>query len=137
MSKTNNSFKPLIKVALLAVAIILTPFVYAAPGHDGEKTKTGELTVNMASITDAEIRVDVKVDNEEANRLTLIIENDRGEELFRKELDKKGFHSRVRFPKANNIVEYKILLKSGTKTLTQYKIETTSRVVEDVTISKL
>jgi hypothetical protein len=137
MSKTNNSFKPLIKVVLFAVAIILTPFVYAAPGHDGDKAKTGELTVSMASITETEIRVDVNVANEEANRLTLIIENDRGEELYRKDLDKKGFHSRVRFPKANNIVEYKIVLKAGQKTLAQYKIEATARVVEDVTISKL
>lgn len=137
MSKTNNSFKPLIKVVLFAVAIILTPFVYAAPVHDGEKSKSGELTVNMGSISEAEIQVEVKVVNDQAKRLTLVIENDRGEELYRKELDKAGFHSKVKFPKANNIFEYKILLKSGTKTLTQYKIETTARVVEDITISKL
>jgi hypothetical protein len=137
MSKTNNSLQPLIKVVLLAVAIILTPFIYATPTHDGDKVHADEMTVNMALITDAEIRVDVKVANEEAKKLVLIIENDRGEELYRKELNKTAFYSRIRFPKANNILEYKIKLKEGIKTLAQYKIQTTSRVVEDVEISKL
>jgi hypothetical protein len=137
MSKTNNSLKPLIKVVLLAVAITLTPFVYATPTHDGDKVNADGMTVNMALITDAEIRVDVKVTNEDAKKLILVIENEKGEELFRKELNKTGFYSRVRFPKANNIGEYKIKLKEGIKTLAQYKIETTSRIVEDVTISKM
>lgn len=137
MSQTNNSFKPLIKVVLLATAIILSPFLHATPTHDGDKAKADEMTVNMVRVTDAEIQVDVKVANEEAKRLTLVIENDREEELYRKDLDKTGFHSRVRFPKADNILAYKIKLKAGTKTLAQYKVETTSRVIEDVTISKL
>ncbi len=114
MSKTNNSFKPLIKAVLLAVAIILTPFVYATPTHDGGKATTEVMTVNMAKITDAEIVVYVKVANE-AKRLALIIENDRGDELYRKDLDKTGFNSRVRLPKDNNVAEYKDQVKSRLK----------------------
>ena len=137
MSKSNNSFTPLIKVVLLAVAIILTPFVHATPINDGDKAIADDMTVHMARITEAEIQVDVTVANEEAKKLYLIRENDRGEELFRKDLDKTGFHSRIRFPKAKNISEYTIKLKTGTKTLSQYKIQATSRVIEDVTISKV
>jgi HSP20 family molecular chaperone IbpA len=137
MSKTNNRINQLIKAVLLIAAITFTPFVHAMPIHDGEKAKAEQMVVNMAGITDVEIMVDVKVSNEEAKKLTLVIENDRGDELYRKDIDKTGFHSRIRFPKVDNIAEYNIKLKTGLKSLEQYKIQTTSRVVEDVTISKM
>jgi hypothetical protein len=107
------------------------------PNHDGGKTKADQMVVNMVGITDVEIMVDVKVSNEEAKKLTLVIENDRGDELYRKDIDKTGFHSRIRFPKVDNITEYNIKLKAGLRSLEQYKVQTTSRVVEDVTISNL
>ena len=91
----------------------------------------------MAGATDGEILVDVKVSNAGAKRLVLVIENERGDELFRKEIDKAGFHSRLRFLRENNIAGYTIKLKAGVKPVEQYKIATTSRVVEDITISKM
>lgn len=137
MSKTNNRTNHLIKAVLVAAAITFTSFVYAIPGHDGDKPMAGQMIVNLAGTTDAELLVDVKVSNEESKRLTIIIENDRGEELYRKDLDKVGFNTRIRFPKENNISEYTIKLRAGTKSLEKYKIKTTTRIVEDVTISKL
>jgi len=137
MRKTNNRTSRLIKAALFAAAITFTSFANATPTHDGDKIKAGQMEVNMAGATDVEMLVDVKISNEESKRLVLIIENERGDELYRKEIDKAGFHSRLRFPKANNIAEYTIKLKAGTKAVEQYKIAMTSRVVEDVIISKL
>jgi hypothetical protein len=138
MSKTNNRINQLIKAVLLAAAVTFTPFVYAMPVHDGDKTKADQMVVSMAGATDAEILVDVKISNEEAKRLVLVIENERGDELFRKEIDKAGFHSRLRFPKEDNyITEYTIKLRAGIKPLEKYKITTTPRVVQDITISKL
>src|SRR5687767_4058442 len=122
MSKTNNRFNQLIKAVLLTATVTFTSFVYAIPGHDGDKPKADQMVVSMAGATDAEILVDVKISNEEAKRLVLVIENERGDELFRKEIDKAGFHSRLRFPKENNyITEYTIKLRVGTKPLEKYK----------------
>ena len=137
MSKTNNRINRFIKVVLLAASINFTPFVYAMADHDGDKTKAAQLEVSMAGATDTEILVEVNVSNAEAKRLVLVIENERGDELYRKEIDKAGFHSRLRFIKDNNISEYTIKLKAGARSVEQYKIATTSRVVEDITISKL
>ena len=137
MSKTNIRVNQLIKAFLFVAAIAFTSFVYATPGHDGDKTKNTQMEVSMAGTTDLELLVDVKITNADAKRLVLVIENERGDELFRKEIDKAGFHSRLRFLKENNIAEYTIKLKAGMKSVDQYKIATTSRVVEDVTISKM
>jgi hypothetical protein len=137
MSKTNNRINQLIKAVLLVTAVTFTSFVYAMPGHDGDKPKADQMVVSMAGATDTEILVDVNISNEEAKRLVLVIENERGDELFKKEIDKAGFHSRLRFPNDNNITEYTIKLRAGTKPLEKYKITTTPRVVQDITISKL
>ena len=134
MSKTNNH--QLIKAVLLIAAVTFTSFVYAMPGHDGDKPKADQMVVSMAGSTDAEILVDVNISNEEAKRLVLVIENERGDELFRKDIDKAGFHSRLRFPNDNNMTEYTIKLRAGIKPLEKYKITTTPRVVQDITISK-
>jgi hypothetical protein len=137
MSKTNNRINQLIKAVLLVTAVTFTSFAYAMPGHDGDKPKADQMVVSMAGATDTEILVDVNISNEEAKRLVLVIENERGDELFKKEIDKAGFHSRLRFPNDNNITEYTIKLRAGTKPLEKYKITTTPRVVQDITISKL
>jgi hypothetical protein len=137
MSKTNNRINQLIKAVLLVTAVTFTSFAYAMPGHDGDKPKADQMVVSMAGATDTEILVDVNISNEEAKRLILVIENERGDELFKKEIDKAGFHSRLRFPNDNNITEYTIKLRAGTKPLEKYKITTTPRVVQDITISKL
>jgi hypothetical protein len=137
MRKSNNRTNQLIKAFLFAAAITFTSFVNATPTHDGDKIKAGQMEVHMAGATDAEMLIDVKISNEESKKLVLVIENERGDELYRKEIDKAGLYSRLRFPKDNNIAEYTIKLKVGTKALEQYKIAMTSRIVEDVTISKL
>jgi hypothetical protein len=121
---------------LLVAAIALPPFVYSMPGHDGDKPKADQMEVSMAGTTDGEILVDVKISNEEAKRLILVIENDRGDELYKKEITKTGFHSRIKFPKDNYISEYTIKLKAGTRSLEQYKVTSTARVVYDVEIVK-
>ena len=137
MSKTNNRTNRLIKAVLFTAAITFASFVNATPTHDGDKIKAGQMEVHMAGTTDADMLIEVKISNEESKRLVLVIENERGDELYRKDIDKAGLHSRVRFPKANNIAEYTIKLKTGARSLEQYKITKTSRVVEDVTISKV
>jgi HSP20 family molecular chaperone IbpA len=137
MRKSNNRTNQLIKASLFAAAITFTSFVNATPTHDGDKIKAGQMEVHMAGATDVEMLIDVKISNEESKKLVIVIENERGDELYRKEINKAGFNSRLRFPKDNNIAEYTIKLKAGTKALEQYKVAMTSRVVEDVTISKL
>src|SRR5262249_18263950 len=115
-----------------------TSFANATPTHDGgDKINAGQMEVHMTGGADADMLVEVKISNEESKKLILVIENERGDELYKKEIDKSGLHSRIRFPKENNIAEYTIKLKTGTRSLEQYKITKTSRVVEDVTISKL
>jgi hypothetical protein len=136
MQKTNNRTNQLIKAVLFTAALTFTTFVNATPTHDGDE-KAGQMEVHMSSLSGADMLVEIKVSNEDSKRLVLVIENERGEELYKKEIDKAGLRSRIRFPKENNISEYTIKLKAGTKALEQYKITKTSRVVEDVTISKL
>ena len=136
MSKTNIRSKQLINAVLFVTAMTFASFVNAAPVHDGDKIKAGQMELRMADATDSEIVVDVKVSNEEAKRLVLVIENERGDELYKKEIDKADFRYRLRFPKADNILVYTIKLKSKARAVEQYKIVTTQRVVDDVTISK-
>ena len=137
MSKTNNRSNQLIKAVLFVTAIAFASFVNATPVHDGDKIKADKMEVRMAGSTDVEIVVEVKIPNEEAKRLVLVIENERGDEMYSKEIDKAGFRYRLRFPKSDNILVYTIKLKEKSKAVEQYKIVTTQRVVEDVTISKI
>jgi hypothetical protein len=137
MQKTNNRTNQLIKAVLFTAALAFTTFVNATPTHDGDEIKAGQMEVHMAGAPDADMLIEIKVSNEESKKLVLVIENERGDMLYKKEIDKAGLHSRIRFPKENNINEYTIKLKIGTKALEQFKITKTSRVVEDVTISKL
>jgi hypothetical protein len=137
MRKTNIRPNQLINAVLLVTAMTFASFVNATPVHDGDKIKADLMEVHMAGATDAEIAVDVKISNEEAKRLVLVIENERGDELYKKEIDKAGFRYRMRFPKADNILVYTIKLKSKARAVEQYKIVTTQRVVDDVTISKM
>lgn len=137
MSKTNIRSNQFIKAVLFVTAMTFASFVNATPVHDGDKIKADMMEVHMAGATDAEIAVDVKISNEEAKRLVLVIENERGDELYRKEIDKAGFRYRIRFPKADNILVYTIKLKAKARSVEQYKIVTTQRVVDDVTISKM
>ena len=137
MSKTNIRSSQLINAALFVTAITFASFANATPVHDGDKNKADQMEVRMANATDAEIVVEVKISNEEAKKLVLVVENDRGDELYSKEIDKAGFRYKLRFPKADNILVYIIKLKAKSKALEQYKVITTQRVVEDVTISKI
>ncbi|MFL5747803.1 MAG: hypothetical protein ACJ751_24220 [Niastella sp.] len=137
MSKTNIRTKQLIKAVLFVTAITFASLVNATPVHDGDKIKADQMEVHITGATESEIVVEVKVSNEEAKRLVLVIENERGDEMYSKEIDKAGFRYRLRFPKADNIPVYTIKLKAKARALEQYKIVTTSRVVEDVTISKM
>jgi len=137
MRKTNIRSNQLINAVLFVTAMTFASFANATPGHDGDKTKAEQMEVHMASITDEEIAVDVKISNEEAKRFVLVVENERGDELYKKEIDKADFRYRLRFPKADNILVYTIKLKAKTRALEQYKIVTTKRVVDDVTISKI
>jgi hypothetical protein len=137
MSMTNNRSNQLIKAVLFVTALTFASVVNATPVHDGDKIKSDKMEVRMAGATEAEIVVEVKISNEEAKRLVLVVENERGDELYSKEIDKAGFRYRLRFPKADNILAYTIKLKEKARSLEQYKIVTTQRVVEDVTISKM
>ena len=137
MRKTNIRSNQLINAVLFVTAMTFASFVNATPVHDGDKIKAGQMELRMADATDSEIVVDVKVSNEEAKRLVLVIENERGDELYKKEIDKADFRYRLRFPKADNILVYTIKLKSKARAVEQYKIVTTQRVVDDVTISKI
>jgi hypothetical protein len=137
MSKTNIRANQVIKAVLFVTAITFASFVNATPVHDGDKIKADQMEVRMAGATDKEIVVEVKISNEEAKRLVLVVENERGDELYSKEIDKADFRYRLRFPKADNIPVYTVKLKAKSRALEQYKIVTTSRVVEDVTISKM
>jgi len=137
MSKTNNRSNQLIKAVLFVTAIAFASFVNATPVHDGDKIKADKMEVHMGAASDAEIVVEVKISNEEAKRLVLVIENERGDEMYSKEIDKAGFRYRIRFPKADNILVYTIKLKAKARSVEQYKIVTTQRVVDDVTISKM
>jgi len=137
MRKTNIRSNQLINAVLFVTAMTFASFANATPVHDGDKTKAEQMEVHMASITDEEIAVDVKISNEEAKRFVLVVENERGDELYKKEIDKADFRYRLRFPKADNILVYTIKLKAKTRALEQYKIVTTKRVVDDVTISKI
>ena len=137
MSKTNIRSNQLINAVLFVTAMTFASFVNATPVHDGDKIKADQMEVHMAAATDVEIAVDVKVSNEEAKRLVLVVENERGDELYKKEIDKADFRYRLRFPKADNILVYTIKLKAKSRAVEQYKIVTTQRVVDDVTISKI
>src|SRR4051812_39924896 len=106
MSKTNIRSNQLIKAVLFVTAITFASFVKATPVHDGDKTKADQMEVRMANPTDVEIVVEVKISNEEAKKLVLVVENERGDELYSKEIDKTGIRYRLRFPKADNIPMY-------------------------------
>ena len=92
----------------------------------------------MSAITETEILVDVKITNTKNEKLLVVIENENGDELFRKEIDKTDFATRFRLQKADNISNYSLLIKTANNALQEkYNIKTATKLIEDVIVTKL
>lgn len=115
---------------------------HAAPVNNG-LIITGEVTNNQVSVsiagnTENEIWVDVKIANTKAEKCMLVIENERGDELYKKEINKAGFSTRFRLQKSDNISNYTVLVRYANQSVKErYSITTATKTIEDVTVTKL
>jgi len=142
MKKTSIKYgiRNCFKVFLVLSVITAAQNVYAAPCKLGPVISgtSNHASVTVAGTTENEILVDVKILNAKAEKLMLIIENERGDELYKKEIDSVDFATRLRLQKADNISNYSVLIRSANKSLKEkYSIKTTAKLVEDVTVTKL
>jgi len=143
MKKTHNryGFKKVLQTLLVLFVITAAQNAHGTPhnrtlvNHSGTSAK---VSVKVAGTTESEILVDVKILNTKAEKLFLIIENERGDELYRNEIERADFVTRFRLQKADNISSYSVLIRSANKSLQEkYSIKTATKLIEDVTVTKL
>ena len=137
---TTYGFRKCIQTLLVLNAIINVQNVYAAPDTLTlvKPEMVNQSSVIVAGTTETEILVDVKVFNTNAEKLSLIIEDELGDELYKKEIDSTDFTKRFRLQKADNISNYSVLIRYANKSLKEkFIIKTTSKLVEDVTVTRL
>jgi hypothetical protein len=126
----------LVSVCIAAQQLNATPSVMAFVKPLSGTSKL--VSVTIAGTTESEILVDIKIANANAEKLILVIENERGDELYKKEIDKIDFVTRFRLQKADNISNYSVLIKSANHSLKEkYFIKTATKTIEDVTVTKL
>lgn len=144
MKKTliKYGFRKCLQVFFMVTVCITVQQAYATPYNNvlimaGSGTNN-QVSVIVAGNTENEIWIDVKIAKAKSEKIMLVIENERGDELYKKEINKSDFSTRFRLQKADNISKYTVVLKSANKSVKEsYAITTATKTIEDVTVTKL
>ena len=126
-----------------AVVLVLT----AATGAKAQVTPTaaaitdgigaGRSTVTFVTSGNESLFFDVKVENAEGEKFTIIVKDDTGSTLYRSSYTDKDFKKRFMLPKTDsNKLSFHIKSESGVKSET-FEINTNTRLVEEVTVKKV
>ena len=135
-----NLFSKFIKttvvVFMLTVAAGANAQVTPASITDGNGGSGKVVVTHVASGTES-LFFDVKVDNAEGEKFTVIVKDDLGTTLYRSTFNNKDFKKRFVLPKTDaSKLTFHIKSESGIKSET-FNINTNTRVVEEVVVTKV
>ncbi len=127
----------IISASLLAFAPVQT---MANTGNNMIEIISDENTasVKFSGSTDDALFLDVKVNNPKGDKFTLLIQDEDGNLLFTKEYTDISFTKKIKILKDDNNSRYNISIRSANKDLeNNFAVNTVSRMVEDVVVTKL
>jgi hypothetical protein len=128
-----------------AVVIATSLFAFAPAQSMAKSTKTIEIisadntsSVQFLSSGDNSLLFDVKINNTNGDKFTLLIQNEAGDVLFSKDYNDKSFNKRIKLLKTDDGGSYHFVIRSSNKDLENtYAVSKATRVVDDVVITKL
>jgi len=95
-------------------------------------------SVKFAGSTDNALLLDLKVNNPNGDKFSLIIQDNAGTVLFNKEYTDTSFAKKIKILKEEDISRYNISIRSANKNLeNNFAVSTVSRIIDDVTVTKL
>ena len=128
-------FKTTIVIFMLSTSVaaetLAGPVFHTITGGVG-KAEITHVASNLESMY-----FDVKVDNADGEKFSIIIKDESGSTLYRGSFKDKLFSKRFRLPKADSDkITFSIISSSGTKK-ESFEINTTSRVIEEVVVTRV
>jgi hypothetical protein len=128
--------------ALIVAAFLLagTPLTTKADPANNIEIVSNENTasVKFAGSTDNALLFELKVNNPKADKFTLVIRSEDGTVLYTKDYTDASLNKKIKILKTDDSNRYNISIRSSNKDLeNNFSISATSRVVEDVQVTKL
>lgn len=139
MSVVNANFSKFFKAA--AVVVIITMATSARAQITPVSATVSELpskaVVTYIATGSESLFFDVKVNNGEGERFTIVVKDDKGSTMYRESYNDRNFRKRFVLPKTDtNKLTFQIRSESGSKSET-FEINTKTRVVEEVVVTKV
>ena|SRR2546423_27668 len=95
-------------------------------------------SVKFAGSTDNALFLDLKVNNPKGDKFTLVIQDNDGIVLFTKDYTDTSFTKKIKILKDDDNSRYNISIRSVNKGLEHnFAVSTVSRIIDDVTVTKL
>jgi len=95
-------------------------------------------TVKYTGSADDALFFDVKVNNPQGNKFTLVIQAEDGTVLYNKDYTDTSFSKKIKILKTEEINRYSIGIRSSNKSLeNNFSISTVSKTIDDVVVTKM
>ena len=130
------SGKKFISAALLFASVLMTSLSVQAGSNENPADKSG---INYTGSTNDGLLFKIKINNETGARFTVTVKDDNNEILFSTSYNEKSFDKQFKMLKGEQYSsKYYITVSSRNKQLEQkYVVNTSTRSVQDVVVSKL
>lgn len=140
-----RTFIKIISAKFLPLLFIVTPFFsttqsFACDRKPVEIVSTEKTaTVVYTGSTDNALLFDVRINNPNGSKFTLVVQGEDGEVLFSKNYSEKQFAKKIKMLKSHGSVNrFSFTIKSADKSLEKtFEVNTVTRVVEDIVVTNL
>ena len=139
MRVVNANFSRFFKAAAVVVLITLATSANAqvAPVSTTVSEVPSKAAVTYVSTSSESLFFDVRVNNEEGERFTIIVKDDNGATLYRGNYYDRSFKKRFVLPKTDsNKLTFLIKRESESKSET-FEVNTKTRLVEEVIVKRV
>jgi len=124
---------------LVAGSLFTAPVVSnATPRNIEIISASSQATVQFAGSAENALFFNVKVKNANADKFTITVSDKEGYVLFTQSFNDKDFNKKFKLVKSDDIAAYNFKITSANKDLEQsFTVNATTKVVDDVTVTKL
>lgn len=133
-----KSLKNILTVAALAFTAVLSTSMTTLANDGDKKVKLTDEQVNVQYVgsTEAAVQFRVEFENPTAAKFWLIIKNDNGDILYRKQFSDVHFNKTVSFSKEESEIHPTFIIRNGDNEISR-QFSVTRSVVENTVVTKL
>jgi hypothetical protein len=141
-----KTFVKIVSKKFIAALVIVSAMLAFTPAQSMAKSRQdieilsteNATTVQFAGSAVNALLFDVKINNAEGQKFTLVIRNAEGEVLFNKDYTDKSFSKKIKILKDESSgTRFSFNITSANKELeNSFEVNATTKVVDDVTITK-